>query len=168
MAATVAVAAPAQTEVSDWSRVDRIVYRVSQQHRYSYSEPVRLLHHRLLVVPADLHADQRLLSHAVAADGALVDPREVWDQDQFGNRVYTLEAAEVGRSLSLDASYAVERGPARESLSGLASQDLTRYLESTPLTSPARCSRGWRPVCRPAARGRAGGPIAPTTGYPPR
>ncbi|MBI4213014.1 MAG: transglutaminase family protein [Chloroflexi bacterium] len=137
MAAAAAVTTPALPYVVDWSRVNRIVYRVSQRFQYAYSEPVRLLHYRLLVVPPDAHADQRLLAHTVAMDGASDHPKQTWEQDGFGNRVLTVEAARADRALSFGADYLVERGAATaQHRAVLTTADLTRYLESTSLTEP--------------------------------
>ncbi len=127
-------------EITQWSRVERVVYRVEQRYQYTYSAPVRGLNHRFRVVPRSAHGDQRLLAHEVAVAGASDEAAVGWDRDEFGNSVCTVQAEHVPEAVTFDASYHVQRfarsqepppfGDTGESV------DLDRFLEPTPLTTP--------------------------------
>lgn len=116
----------------DWASVERISSVVHQQFRYDYPGPVHDLRQCLVVVPPDVHGDQRLTSHRieVSAPEALVR----CERDRFGNRRYLIEIPRVDAAvcfevwLELDRASTVE--PARchpDELSGfLAASQLTQ------------------------------------------
>jgi transglutaminase-like putative cysteine protease len=119
----------------DWSRVKRTAYLLHQHVGYSYPAPITDLRHRLVVIPALAHGDQRRLAHQVIVSGALAGTRE--QLDEFGNLVVEVTAGRVARSVEFDAVSVVERtadaGPVR--LPGSAAAD-RRLLEPSRLTEP--------------------------------
>ncbi|MEA2640945.1 MAG: hypothetical protein QOF51_2339 [Chloroflexota bacterium] len=125
---------------ADWAHVARVVYRVEQRYQYTYTEPVRSLHHRLMVVPCDVHGDQRLLDHKLSIDGTIDEPTLEWDCDQFGNRVCTVRAGRVAQIVTFDATFRVERlakdGDRSAWEAPAPAAELARWLEPTPLTTP--------------------------------
>ena len=128
--------------IADWSHVARAVFRIEQSYSYAYSEPVRHLHHRLRVVPPDVHGDQHLLVHDLRTCGPVDESSVVWSEDPFGNRVCTIEAPQVDDCLKFDVQFLVERcaaegAPGARSIESLSDGDLLKYLESTPLTEPS-------------------------------
>src|SRR5688572_20275724 len=84
----------------DWSRVGRMVVRVRQHYRYTYTNPVWDLKQRLVMIPPDRHGDQRLLDHRLAVRGSVGDPEIGWEDDEFGNRSARILAARVPREIS--------------------------------------------------------------------
>jgi transglutaminase-like putative cysteine protease len=126
-------------EITHWSQVSRVVYRVEQRYEYQYSEPVRALNHSFRVVPRATHRDQRLLEHTVAVAGSADEPDVEWTCDDFGNPVCTIRAARIPQAVSFDATYCVERharGSDHTSHPDEGTIDLSRYLEPTLLTAP--------------------------------
>ncbi len=127
-------------EVTQWSRVARVVYHVQQRYQYTYSAPVRELNHQFRVVPRAAHGDQQLLGHEVAVAGPTDDAAVAWDRDGFGNCVCTVQAGHIPEQVTFEASYRVERfGRFRTSAPRPEPDepiDLAPFLEPTPLTMP--------------------------------
>ncbi len=80
---------------------------VRQTFRYEYSEPIRDLSHRLIVIPPERFGDQRRLWHdvSVGADGARVENRS----DRFGNMIVDVFAPRVRDAIEFVAEVSVER-----------------------------------------------------------
>ena len=91
----------------DLSAARRASYRVRQTFRYEYPEPIRELHHRLVVIPPAQFGDQRRLSHdvSVAFDDARLENRS----DRFGNVIVDVFAPRVPESIEFVAEVTVER-----------------------------------------------------------
>ena len=89
----------------------RASYLVSQTFRYEYSEPIRDLNHRLVVIPPERFGDQRRLWHdvSVASDGATLERRT----DRFGNVVVHAFAPRVADTIEFVADVSVERRAAQ-------------------------------------------------------
>jgi transglutaminase-like putative cysteine protease len=116
----------------DWSAATRASYLVRQTFRYEYSEPVRELKHRLIVVPPEQFGDQRRLWHdvSVGLHGARVDNHS----DRFGNVIVDVFAPWVADVIDFVAEVSVERHaeqPNRLADGWLADGYL---LEPSPLT----------------------------------
>ena len=147
----------------DWRHVAHAVVHVDQEYVYTYSEPVRDLQHRLMLVPPRVHADQRLLGYEVGVDGTVSSPCVDWGRDEFGNRLWTLTAERVDRELRLRASYQVERwrsglppdGPDGE-MPPIDPAVIDCYREPPSLTQPNRALEGVADHIR-AASARPGG-----------
>ena len=159
-------------EITQWSRVARVVYRVEQRYQYTYSAPVRALHHHFRVVPRQAHGDQQLLSHEIAVAGASDQPAIAWDRDIFGNPICTVQAEHIAEAVTFEASYRVER-VARSHDGGRvgaleAPMDLAPFLEPTPLTAPDDALTRAAELIQASSPGSRGGRIAPFTGRPPR
>jgi transglutaminase-like putative cysteine protease len=124
----------------DWATASRVRFSLHQQLRYDYPSPIANLRHRLMVLPRDVHGDQRVLSSAIEISGADVASHK--DLDGFGNLRYDLRAERVDESLEFDASAVIERrpadGPARLPLASLSD---SRLLGPTPLTWPDAAMR---------------------------
>lgn len=84
-------------------------YRLRQSFCYEYDGPARNLVHRLVVMPPQLHGDQRLLSGTVEVSDPAAELR--WHQDDFGNRHCVVRLAQVSRRLEMLVSVTVDRGP---------------------------------------------------------
>lgn len=116
------------------SAARRAAYRVRQTFRYEYSEPIRDLSHRLVVIPPERFGDQRRLWHDVSVqlDGARLESTS----DRFGNVVVDVFAPKVPATIEFLAEVTVERRadePNRLADGWLADGHL---LEPSPLTGP--------------------------------
>ena len=125
---------------TDWSRVAWVVSRVRQHYRYAYTDAVRDVKQRLVMVPPDCHLDQRLVTYRLDVRGADGDCSVTWENDSFGNRIGRVVAARVPRAIDFEVHYEVERcsnapGQSRSDLAAL-SPELAVYLEPTALTAP--------------------------------
>jgi transglutaminase-like putative cysteine protease len=89
------------------SAARRAEYLVRQTFRYEYTEPIRELNHRLVVIPPERFGDQRRLWHEILVrlDGAQIESRS----DRFGNVVVDVFAAAVRDSIEFVAEVSVER-----------------------------------------------------------
>jgi len=94
----------------DWSTARRAAYLVRQSFRYEYSEPIRNLSHRLVVIPPERFGDQTRLWHdvSVGLDGARLENRH----DRFGNVVFDVFAPRVPAAIEFVAEVSVERSVA--------------------------------------------------------
>jgi transglutaminase-like putative cysteine protease len=84
-------------ESLDWNAVVAVTYDVEQSICYEYETPIRNLKHRLVVVPRDVHGDQRRLSQVLSVTP---DARVTADRDVFGNEIVDFAVARVERSIS--------------------------------------------------------------------
>src|SRR5205809_5633459 len=109
LAATSAITELASPPVGSWAHVTRALYRVQQEYHYSYSQPVRLLQHRLMVVPPRVHGDQRLIGRELKVSGAADKPHVGWEDDSFGNNVCQVGSSQVSKRLDFAVNYLVER-----------------------------------------------------------
>jgi transglutaminase-like putative cysteine protease len=91
----------------DWTVARRASYLVRQTFRYEYSEPVRNLNHRLVVIPPERFGDQVRLRHQVSVDrdGVEFENR----QDRFGNMIVNAFARRVPQEIEFVAEVSVER-----------------------------------------------------------
>lgn len=125
--------------MTDWTRVERAVYRVRQHYRYTYSGPVWDLRQRLVMVPRDSFRDQRVLAYELDVRGTEGDHLVSWERDRFGNRVAKVVAHRVPRAIDFEATFRVERvrgeGRALEPLPW-DGDGPHLYLEPTALTQP--------------------------------
>lgn len=158
-AATGSTAGPARLDPAgiDWSRVTRAVYQVRQQYRYTYSQPVRDIKQRLIMVPPALHGDQRVVHYDVDVHGAAGATDLQWGSDAFGNRVCWVRVEHVRRQVDFRAHYAVERrglgaGPPVAVHPAAQPQLWQPFLGFTPLTAPDARLRTAADGIRRAAR----------------
>jgi transglutaminase-like putative cysteine protease len=91
----------------DWASARSASYLVRQTFRYEYSEPIRELNHRLVVIPPERFGDQVRLRHdlSVAGEGVHHTAR----CDRFGNMVFDVFAARVSEAIEFVAEVSVER-----------------------------------------------------------
>ena len=91
----------------DWTAARRVSYQLRQSFRYEYSEPIRDLNHRLVVIPPERFGDQRRLRHQLSVDavGARFENRN----DRFGNMIVDVFAPQVSEGIEFVAEVAVER-----------------------------------------------------------
>jgi transglutaminase-like putative cysteine protease len=96
----------------DWGAARRAAYLVRQTFRYEYSEPIRNLSHRLVVIPPERLGDQTRLWHdvSVGLDGARLENRT----DRFGNVVVDVFAPQVPAAIEFVAEVSVERRAAEQ------------------------------------------------------
>jgi transglutaminase-like putative cysteine protease len=89
------------------SAARRVSYMVRQTFRYEYTEPIRDLSHRLVVVPPERFGDQRRLWHdvSVGLDGARLEN----GVDRFGNVIFEVFAPNVRDTIEFVAEVSVER-----------------------------------------------------------
>jgi len=121
---------------ADWTGVQGATYRIHQAYSYTYTGPVRNLRHRLVVVPPDVHGDQRLLGHAVVVEGTDGAHELRWERDAFGNRICQIAASRVEQRIDFDISYEVQRTRQNEWVHTAGEWDLDDYLDQTALTTP--------------------------------
>ena len=119
----------------DWHNVGRTTVLIQQTFSYAYPGPIDALRHRLMVVPPDVHADQRLLTHKLRVSACDVDVERSYDT--FGNVVLDLSLDHVERDVTFTTWAVVERGGGRDG------QDVPergsfdqRFAEPSPLTRP--------------------------------
>jgi transglutaminase-like putative cysteine protease len=115
------------------------VFRVRQHYRYTYSGPVWDLHQRLVMIPRDVHRDQRLLQYDLSVRGTEGDHRLTWERDEFGNRVARVDANRVPRAIDFEASFRLERRSADatpEPPPWRTDAERLAYLRPTALTAP--------------------------------
>ena len=127
----------------EWPRARHAVYGVHQQYAYTYTAPVSNVRQRLIMIPREVHGDQRLLEHQLTVRGAEA-PVLTWQEDAFGNRICRLRAPEVREQLVFEARYRVARtadGPARPGLALAQAWDDGVYLDATALTAPDEALR---------------------------
>ena len=91
----------------DWTTARQATYLVRQTFRYEYSNPIRDLNHRLVVIPPERFGDQRRLWHEmrVGLQSAHVEDH----QDRFGNVIFNVFAPRVMDSIEFTARVSVER-----------------------------------------------------------
>ena len=91
----------------DLSAARRASYMVRQSFRYEYTEPIRDLSHRLVVIPPERFGDQRRLWHEVSVglDGARLEN----GVDRFGNVIVEVFAPSVPDTIEFVAEVSVER-----------------------------------------------------------
>jgi len=93
--------------VVELSAARRASYLVRQTFRYEYTEPIRDLSHRLVVIPPERFGDQRRLWHdvSVGLDGARLEN----GVDRFGNVIFEVFAPNVRDAIEFVAEVSVER-----------------------------------------------------------
>lgn len=82
-------------------------YSVRQTFRYEYTEPIRDLSHRLVVIPPERFGDQVRLWHDVRV--AHDDARLERGSDRFGNVIVEVFAQRVSEAIEFVAEAAIER-----------------------------------------------------------
>jgi transglutaminase-like putative cysteine protease len=115
------------------------VFRVRQHYRYTYTAPVWDLHQRLVMIPRDVHRDQRLLQHDLSVRGTEGDHRITWERDEFGNRVARVVANRVPQAIDFEANFRLERRSASVTLEAPPwrnDRERLAYLRPTALTAP--------------------------------
>jgi len=90
-----------------WASPRRVSYLLRQTFRYEYSEPIRDLNHRLVVIPPERFGDQLRVRHkvSVAAEGVRLADKS----DRFGNVVVDVFAPRVSEAIEFVAEVTVER-----------------------------------------------------------
>jgi len=111
----------------------RATLEVHQRYRYTYTQPVDDLRHRLIVVPPDVHGDQRLIAFELNVHGAASAYTAEWLTDGFGNRVCRVHAPRVDEGIEFETMFCVRRTSAGPPLH----LDRQSYLTPTPLTKPS-------------------------------
>ena len=91
----------------DLSVARRASYMVRQTFRYEYTEPIRDLSHRLVVIPPERFGDQRRLWHEVSV--GLDVARLENGVDRFGNVIVEVFAPNVRDTIEFVAEVSVER-----------------------------------------------------------
>lgn len=122
----------------EWPRARHAVYKVHQRYCYDYPAPASSIRQRLIMVPREVHGDQRLLDHQFTVSGAEA-PTLSWQEDVFGNRVCRLRSPRVESQLAFETSYRIERVTDRTGRPGLGlarTWDEGVYRDATALTAP--------------------------------
>jgi transglutaminase-like putative cysteine protease len=108
-------------------------YKVRQTFRYEYSEPIRDLHHRLIVIPPMQFGDQRRTYHDILVE--LEDVRVTNRRDRFGNHVVEVFAPEVMSAIEFVADVTVERRASKPNVLRGGWPPAAYLLEPTRLTA---------------------------------
>ncbi len=114
----------------------RAMYLIHQTLRYDYPSPIADLEHRLVVIPPEVHGDQRRILHRLDVRGG---PAAVVHhaRDAFGNPVVEIWVPRVRRTLTFEAWVLLRRAavpePPRLPASAL---DDPRLHRPTALTAP--------------------------------
>ena len=115
------------------------MFRVRQHYRYTYTGPVWDLQQRLVMIPRDVHRDQRLLQYDLSVRGTEGDHRVTWERDEFGNRVARVVANRVPQAIDFEAIFRLERKAtdgAPEPRPWRTDAERLAYLRPTALTAP--------------------------------
>jgi transglutaminase-like putative cysteine protease len=119
----------------DWPNVERTSVLIHQTFHYAYPSAITSLRQRLIVVPADYHDDQRLVTYKTRVSGRNVDTERSYDT--FGNVVLDFSVEEVERHVEFSAWIVVER---EASAAGIDEPDAlspdNRFLQPSRLTFP--------------------------------
>jgi transglutaminase-like putative cysteine protease len=91
----------------DWASARRVSYLLRQTFRYEYSEPIRDLNHRLVVIPPERFGDQLRVRHNISVAGDDVSFAD--RSDRFGNVVVDVFAPRVSEAIEFVAEVSVER-----------------------------------------------------------
>ena len=122
-------------EEIDWQNVQQTTVLIQQSFAYEYPGPITGLRQRLMVVPPDYHADQRLLTHKLRVSGCDVDTERSYDT--FGNVVLDLSLEHVEREVEFTTWAVVER---EATVDGKDLSDVIpfdqRFAEPSRLTRP--------------------------------
>ena len=112
--------------------VKRAAYLFYQRFHYAYPGPIRDLHHRLVVVPAERYGDQQLCEHQLRVQPLSVETGSL--VDAFGNRVLEFKAPSLDKEVSFEVLSSVERvvTPGHLPLASEVEADL--FLQPTDLT----------------------------------
>jgi transglutaminase-like putative cysteine protease len=119
----------------DWPNVQRTTVLIHQTFHYAYPSAITALRQRLIVVPADFHDDQRLVTYKTRVSGCNVDTER--SHDTFGNVVLDFSVEEVKRNVEFSTWVVVER---EANGAGIDEPDElspdARFLEPSRLTFP--------------------------------
>jgi transglutaminase-like putative cysteine protease len=109
------------------------LYLLEQQFRYTYASPIRRLHHRLVVVPREVHGNQYRFDHGLNVSGDPVRVRVT--SDNFANHIVELSAPVVAEAIEFDVWALVSRRGSADVIElPPAWFDQRHLLASTPLT----------------------------------
>ena len=131
------LASPAQLidhRAIDWQQVVHARYWMGQTFEYTYPGPIRDLRQRLIVIPPDQHADQRLLAFTLQASSPLAT--QTVEFDSFGNRVIRFNIPYVDERVTFDMKVVIERDIASHLAAYVAADEVARYRQPTHLTTP--------------------------------
>ncbi len=117
----------------DWSRVTRTRYTCYQRFLYRYPGPVRHLRQKLVVVPVDRYADQRLCDYDLAVSPYPAAHRQT--TDAFGNRIINLEVDWIDGQVAFEVRLSVERRSGDAAAGAISRADAAQYLRPTSLTT---------------------------------
>ena len=141
----------------DWPNVQRTSVLIHQTFHYAYPSAITALRQRLIVVPADFHDDQRLVTYKHRVSGCNVDTERSYDT--FGNVVLDFSVEEVEQDVEFSTWVVVEREAATagvEEADELAPD--ARFLAPSRLTFPDEALREAADPLR--ASGLAGAELA--------
>ena len=119
----------------DWPNVQRTTVLIHQTFHYAYPAAITALRQRLIVVPADFHDDQRLVTYKTRVSGCNVDTER--SHDTFGNVVLDFSVEEVQQDVEFSTWVVVEReavGAGIDEPDELSPDG--RFLEPSRLTFP--------------------------------
>jgi transglutaminase-like putative cysteine protease len=110
-------------------------YLLEQRFRYTYAEPARRLHHRLIVVPRSMHGGQRRVDHGITVSGSTASISAT--RDSFANDRTDVRVEAVDDWIEF-ATWAVVEFRNLLGVTPLtqASSSDRRLLAYTPLTQP--------------------------------
>lgn len=117
----------------DWTRVARTRYTCFQRFLYRYPGPVRHLRQKLVVVPNDRYADQRLCDYDLAVSPYPAAHRQT--TDAFGNRIINLEVDWIDGQVAFEVRLSVERTTGAAETLAISRADAAPYLRPTTLTA---------------------------------
>jgi transglutaminase-like putative cysteine protease len=108
----------------DWTTARQATYMVRQTFRYEYSDPIRDLNNRLVVIPPERFGDQRRLWHEmrVGLESAHVED----SHDRFGNVIFDVFAPRVTEAIEFTARVSVQRSASEPNRIKLGNTD--RYV----------------------------------------
>ena len=102
--------------------------QIASDRRYATRIPIRDLQHRLVVAPPRVYGDQRLFVRDLTIVPQVANS---WHDDNFGNRIATLEAERIELAIEFNYEATIER------IAGNAPHVAARWLEDARYRDPS-------------------------------
>jgi len=118
----------------DWRSVRRTRFQFYQRFHYAYPGPIQNLKQRLIIVPAERYATQRLREHRLAVTPFPTARRQTIDD--FGNRILDVEVSQADHAVTFELLMIIENERQSAPLPAIEPETVAYWLQPTPLTMP--------------------------------
>lgn len=118
----------------DWRSVRRTRFQFYQRFHYAYPGPIQNLKQRLIVIPADRYAAQKVHEHHLAITPVPLAKRQTIDS--FGNRILDVEVPQADQAVTFELLMIIENERQSAPLPTIAPDSVAYWLQPTSLTLP--------------------------------